>query len=148
MKFISILSILALLLFSCNSAVETTIEPQSELTPDYNLLAEGESLYIHFDKTKNLYGGKGAIYLRPFENVGQSSEVILQFSSTQNGRFIIANDTLYNNDKKRIKYSDFKRFLIDFRYETEVPGTHQITIKSGIKTVSKTSNITFNTFNN
>lgn len=139
-----VFSMLFLSLISCNKEIALDADPQELKTPDYNLLSEASS-FIYYDTQSNKYSGMPALYLRPFENVSNADDVILQFSSSNFARYIIKSDTLFNNDKIQIKYADFSRFLIGFTYQSEIQGTHAVTVEASIRNVSKTTSFNLTT---
>lgn len=136
--------ILTVALTACNNEIATNISPVDQLQPDYNLLAEAPSFLI-LDQARAVYTSRATLYLRPFENVRDIDQVTLQFSSNQLARFIVMGDTLYTGDKKIVYYYDFKKYLLNFHYETQVAGKHEVNISTSIKKVSKQTNITLNT---
>ncbi|PWJ53406.1 hypothetical protein CLV98_12320 [Dyadobacter jejuensis] len=135
--------VIAILMFSCNSEIDLSIEPVSELSPDYNLLSEAPSLIINYDSLANKYSTTPILYLRPFENVSDNDIVILHFNSNKVARYIVNNDTLYNGDKIKLKYSNFSNYLLSFNYQSESSGEHSIEVETSIREVSKTTTITF-----
>ena len=110
---------LTVFLFSCNKDIAVDIDPQDISEPDYNLLSEASSLF-KYDKESNKYSTSPTIYLRPFENVTKLDNVTLKFSSNNFGRYIVKGDTLYNDDKINVRYSDFNNFLLIFKYQSEL----------------------------
>ncbi len=139
-KYIFIL----LALTACNNEIATNVSPSDQLQPDYNLLAEAHGSMI-LDQDRAVYSSTASIYLRPFENVRDIDLVTLQFSSNHLARFVVMGDTLYTGDKKNVLYTDFNKYLLDFQYESQVSGQHNITINTTIKKVSKQTNVTLNT---
>lgn len=139
-----ILALVLPMLFSCNKEIALDVDPQELKTPDYNLLSEAPT-FIDYDSQSNKYSGTPVLYLRPFENVSNQDDVTLQFSSNNFSRYIVKNDTLFNNDKIKVKYADFNRFLIGFTYQSEIPGTHAVTIEATIRSVSKTTSFNLTT---
>lgn len=132
--------VLAILLYSCTNEVALNVNPEEKSTPDYNLLSEGPT-YLYYDLPSNKYSGQALLYLRPFENVSDFDNVTLLFSSNQFASYIVKNDTLYNGDKINVKYADFKKYILDFTYLSEAPGTHTVTVETTIRTVRKTTSI-------
>ena len=126
---------------SCNNEIDLNIDPENQTVPDYNLLSESQPL--KYDSVANKYSAEPILYLRPFENVSDTDIVTIKFNSPQFSRYIIKGDTLYNNDKVNIKYLDFTNFLIKFKYESESKNTHSITVETTIKSVNKSTIITF-----
>lgn len=136
--------ILTASLLGCNNEIATNISPEDSKTPDYNVILEGPAIFP-WDSSNNVYSNTAALYLRPFENVRETDQVTLLVESNNLARFIIDGDTLYNGDKKALKYSDFDKFILKFGYESQVSGSHTMSITTTIKKVSKKADITFST---
>ena len=136
--------ILVFIFCSCNKDIALNVDPVTENAPDYNLLAESSSLFL-YDKISNKYSVSPNIYLRPFDHVSNLDQVTVKFNSNHFARYVINSDTLYNNDKKNVSYSDFSKYLIIFNYQSEIKGTHNITIETTIRSVTKTTSLTLTT---
>lgn len=132
-------------LSACNRSVDMVyVEPiENTLKPDYNLLCSGSNLFM--DSSHSFYFSHVSIYLRPFENVGPNDLVTLQLSSDKDSRFVLPNDTLFSGDKINVKYLEFERYIYNLRYETNTGGTHNLSIQTTIKDVSKSTSLDLKT---
>lgn len=139
-----LLALIAIFLFSCNKDIAVDIDPQDIAEPDYNLLSEAPG-FFKFDKLLNKYSTAPTIYLRPFENVTDLDNVTLKFNSSNFAQYIIKGDTLYNNDKINVRYSDFNNYLLIFKYQSEKKGQHDITVETTIRSVTKETKLTIST---
>ncbi|WP_026632729.1 hypothetical protein [Dyadobacter alkalitolerans] len=136
--------LMGIFMLSCNKDVALDIDPQEAATPDYNLLSEAP-LYFKFDKGSNKYSSEPTIYLRPFENVSRLDNITLKLNSNKFARYIIKGDTLYNNDKISVKYSDFTNYILIFKYQSEIKGQHEITVETTIRSVTKETTLNLTT---
>lgn len=134
--------LLSAAIFGCNNDVLTDPLPDETTRSDFNLLLEAPPYFI-WDSKAAFYTGQVTVYLRPFEHVKPTDQVVIEFNSNPMGRFIVPNDTLYTGDKIRIKYADFKDFFLFFTYQSQQDGSHRVELKTTIRTVSKNASVSF-----
>lgn len=131
--------LLLISILGCNKTIEVTpIEKEAVtiLQPDYNFIATSVYDIIYPDNNFR-YKMPIELYVRPFENVNDNTNFVLEFSSSKYSSFVVNNDTLYSGDKIKLQYKQFKNFRLFGAYYSLISGTHNLDFKLISEKVSK-----------
>lgn len=146
MKNIAFQVILCFFLISigaCNKAIDVVpIEKQVPIVspPDFNFVATSAYDIVYLDNNFR-YKMPIELYVRPFENVNDNTNFILEFSSNKFSTFTVNNDTLYSGDKIKLQYKQFKNFRLFGQYHSLTVGSHNLEFKLVSDKISKVSQI-------
>jgi hypothetical protein len=133
----------ALFFQSCNQPIEVSpIEKTTVSTaqPDFNFLATS-AFEIGYPNAQFQYKMPIELYLRPFENVNDNTNFVLEFSSNQFAQFVLLRDTLQTGDKIKISYKQFKNYRLVGEYQSQIAGNHNLDFKISAVKVSKTAQL-------
>jgi hypothetical protein len=143
MKKLIFVILIAYFNLSCNQPIEVSpIEKviTNNAQPDFNFLATS-AFEIGYPNTQFQYKMPIELYLRPFENVNENTQFVLEFSSNQFAQFILLSDTLYTGDKIKLNYKQFKNYRLIGEYQSQIAGNHSIEFWISAEKVSKSAKL-------
>jgi hypothetical protein len=143
MKKLIFVILIAYFNLSCNQPIEVSpIEKviTNNAQPDFNFLATS-AFEIGYPNAQFQYKMAIELYLRPFENVNENTNFVLEFSSNQSAQFVLLSDTIQAGDKIKISYKLFKNFRLIGEYQSQTAGNHSIEFKISAEKVSKSAKV-------
>lgn len=143
MKKLIIIPVLVIFFQSCNQPIEVSPMEKtitSNAQPDFNFLATS-AYEVGYANAQFQYKMPIELYLRPFENVNENTNFVLEFTSNQSAQFMVLNDNLQTGDKIKISYKQFKNFRLIGEYQSQTAGNHSIEFKISSEKITKTAKL-------